>query len=525
MTLARHGKDPRLVQIKLPAIPKVGDRIREDANSPDWEKKVERLITEGEFIEIVEKYGETFWKAKLNNGKFALMNPEDTVIVERAAITVLVEKEISKSLLEPFKENVIEGDDRLIQIELPLTPKKGDRIWVKKHKTEGVFIAPAPLTDYWEIEIVVEKMAIEKFFHPSDCEIINPVLVDKKCLPTSTCLEALEPSPLQPETLEKSRPSPMLIPAEMRKKSIKRTSPKSRSTQTSETIIPLEELTSSLADSPAQEPVLQEVKQDLTTPNLQCGLNISDVLTKEDPDLSSSKIPQDYSIAEWEQSFKAYPRSGTMRNGRLSALPCLEVPKRGKESLSLPTLTTGLGSGRNAGATKLEKWLKDNHFVQSTQALSAETMAVLFGFPKDWTECLLEFPKESEAETRLEPCLDEPSISTVQRSPSNESCTCTEFSVNNIDAKLSFLLEQRERLIASGASPQGIWLNSGKVPNRDFVQVVWKSDKPRAEWGDKKSQYIGKFGGEEHLSAIAQHRAGQELRKVEKEIKKLQVKP
>lgn len=90
--------------------------------------------------------------------------------------------------------------------------------------------------------------------------------------------------------------------------------------------------------------------------------------------------------------------------------------------------------------------------------------------------------------------------------------------------RYQFLLERREELINSGASPRGVWINCGKVPHRDFKQAVWKSDKPQAQWGDKKSQYIGKFGGDEHLSAIAQHRAGQELRKVEREIKKLQVK-
>jgi hypothetical protein len=170
----------------------------------------------------------------------------------------------------------------------------------------------------------------------------------------------------------------------------------------------------------------------------------------------------------------------------------------------------------------LEKWLKDNHFVQSTQALSAEMMAVLFGFPKDWTECLLESPKESEAETRLEPCLGEQSMSIAPPSQSNKSSTYTEFSANNIDARLEFLLEQRDRLIASGACPDGVWINCGKVPNRDFKQAVWKSHKPRAEWDNKKSKYIGEFGKEAHISAIAQHRAGQELRKVEREIRKLQ---
>ena len=123
-----------------------------------------------------------------------------------------------------------------------------------------------------------------------------------------------------------------------------------------------------------------------------------------------------------------------------------------------------------------------------------------------------------------EPCLGEQSTLIVQQSHSNESCTSIAFSGNNIDARLQFLLEQRDRLINSGACPDGVWINCGKVPHRDFKQAVWKSSTPRKEWGDKKSQYIGKFGGDEHLSAIAQHRAGQELRKIEREIRKLQVK-
>jgi hypothetical protein len=106
---------------------------------------------------------------------------------------------------------------------------------------------------------------------------------------------------------------------------------------------------------------------------------------------------------------------------------------------------------------------------------------------------------------------------------SNESSTYTEFSANSIDADLELLLEQRDRLIAQGASPEGVWINCGKVSGKNFKQAVWKSTKSRSEWGDKKSQYIGEVGKEAHLSAIAQHRAGQELRKLEKEIKKLQM--
>jgi type I restriction-modification system DNA methylase subunit len=100
----------------------------------------------------------------------------------------------------------------------------------------------------------------------------------------------------------------------------------------------------------------------------------------------------------------------------------------------------------------------------------------------------------------------------------------TEFSANNIDARLQFLLEQRDRLINSGASPQGVWLSVGQVYKKDFRQVVWKSAKKHGWLGGNKSRYIGKENSDEHKSAIAQHKAGQELRKVEREIKAIQKK-
>lgn len=504
-----------------------------------------------------------------------------------------------------------------------------------------------------------------------------------QCLPTSTSLVESEPLALQPETLEKSQQSHTVTSAQTRKKSTKRTSLKSRSTQISEAIIHQKELTSSLAASPAQEPVLQEVKQDLTTPNLQCGLNTSDASKKDSPSLSLSKTQQDYSIAEWELSYKAYPKAGTMRSGRLSPLQCLEVPKRGKEFLSLPTLTsnTATKTSRASGQSKLERWLKDKGFLQDTQVLSAEMMATLFGFPKDWTLCLSDATGERLGELDLDIFSDGRSISTVQPLSSNESSTsiaaltkvrinktsldvpsdiapifqiqhtvginivnpslldlvnslssdrlrcaldlsekyggcqkkreliakqikertnwdkylnnsqtfpvgckveivdskrgtgvwvghkgivqpykqtqpdaasisyrivvkifsesAQEFakpsfedseliSVNNIDAsssaRLQFLLEQRDRLIASGASPQGVWLSVGQVYKKDFRQVVWKSAYEHPWLSNKKSRYIGKENSDEHVSAIAKHRAGQELRKVEREIRKLQVK-
>lgn len=348
---------------------------------------------------------------------------------------------------------------------------------------------------------------------------------------TSTILAESEHSVSQDKQQAKSKRLRTSTLTHRRKKSTSRTSQMSQSIAISETTTQAEELTYSQADSLAPGPAQQEAKLDLTMQNLRCGLNTSDALMKADPVLSSSKTQQDYSIAEWEQSCKAYPRSGTMQNGRLSALPCLEVPKNGKEFLSLPTLTTGLGSGRNAGATKLEKWLKDKGILLSTQALNPQMMALLFNFPKDWTECLLGSRKEAETETVLEPCLDAPSISTVPPSRLSESFICTEFSQNNIDAetsspleRLEFLRSERDRLINSGASPQGVWLEKSKPAGKNFVQVVWKSSAPRTEWGDRKSRYIGKENSNEHLSAIAQHTAGQQLREIEREIKKLETR-
>lgn len=90
--------------------------------------------------------------------------------------------------------------------------------------------------------------------------------------------------------------------------------------------------------------------------------------------------------------------------------------------------------------------------------------------------------------------------------------------------RLADLLAERDRLIALGASPKGVWLEKSRPSKRNFDQVVWKADKPH-EWLDgKKSRYIGEVDSKEHISAIAQHSAGQKLRKIEREIKSIEKK-
>lgn len=350
----------------------------------------------------------------------------------------------------------------------------------------------------------------------------------KICLPISTVSAELEPLAKLADAQEKLAPSRTSTSTKRRNKSIATTSQSLASIPTSETITHPRESISTQEDSPVLEPQSLENATGLNTQNLISGTNTSELSTKESPTLSPSKILQDClmenSISEWVKSSKTFPKSGIWENGKFSQQGTLDRPKLEKGCLSLPTLTTGLGAKRNAGATSCETWLKDKGFVQPTQALSIEMMCLLFGFPIAWAKSLSNAPKDRLDEQQPESSLVEQSISTVQSSQLSESSICIEFSVNNIDARLQFLLEQRDRLIASGASPQGVWLSVGQVYKKDFRQVVWKSAHEHKWLGGNKSRYIGKENSDEHISAIAQHKAGQELRKIEREIKKLQVK-
>jgi hypothetical protein len=432
----------------------------------------------------------------------------------------------------------------------------------------------------------------------------------------STGLEALELSAMQPESPAKFKQSDTLTSAKMLKPSTVQTSLKSQSLETLEKSPHQQELISTQGDSPAQEPPTQEPKQDSYIQSLLSGLNISELSTKDDPDSLSSKTQLQLLVTHCEQYLEDSEWSdivGTIH--RSYKLLSSEVPKNGSDCLSLPTLTTNKGvKSRSSGQSKCEKWFRDKGLLLDTQCLSPQMMAVLFGFPMEWTKCLWDVQGVQTGELDLDICLEEPSTLTAVQQSLSESCTSIAvlvgtivkpkfnggkgkvisstkkkisvswFGANNVvtytiaefrnnidilsvsspsideanlgnsdhaiatkpsesvaisriddvlvesknvralDARYQFLLERREELINLGACPDGLWINCGKVPHRDFKQAVWKSHKPRAEWGNKKSKYIGEFGKEAHISAIAQHRAGQELRKIEREIRKLQDK-
>ena len=444
--------------------------------------------------------------------------------------------------------------------------------------------------------------------HLGSCSI---PIKKSSCLPTTTGLEVLEPSVMQPESPAKLKQLVIQTSAKMLKPSTVQTSLKSQSLETLDKRSHQQELISTQGDSPAQEPPTQGQKQDSNIQSLLSGLNISGLSTKDDLDSLSSKTQLQLLITHCEQYLEDsewLAISGTIRKSykQLS----LEVPKRGSDYLSLDTLTSNKGvKSRSSGQSKCEKWFRDRGLLLDTQCLSPQMMAVLFGFPMDWTKCLWDVQEEAKEESDLDISLEEPSTLTVVQQSLKESCTSIAVLVgtivkpkfnggtgkvvrstkkkisvswsgaNNVvtysiadfhnqidilsqpipsidetnlanpddaiatkpsksvaisrmdevlgvndslDERLAYLQSERDRLISSGASPKGIWIEKSKPAHKpNFVQAVWKSDKPRPEWGDKKSQYIGEYGKDKHKSAIAIHQAGQQLRIVEREIKSI----
>ena len=369
----------------------------------------------------------------------------------------------------------------------------------------------------------------QAFGHLGSCSI---PIKKSSCLPILTGLEALEPSAMQPESPAKSKQLVIPISAKMLKPSTAQTSLKSQSLETLERRSHQQELISTQGDSPAQEPQTQEPKQDLNIQSLLCGLNISELSTKGGPNSLSSKTQLQLLITHCEQYLEDsewLAISGTIRKSyrQLS----LEVPKNAKDSLSLPTLTTNKGvKSRSSGQSKCEKWFRDNGLLLDTQCLSPQMMAVLFGFPMEWTKCLWGVQEDRTGASDLDISLEEPSTLTVVQQSLSESCTSIAASVlvvnnSSLDERLAYLQSERDRLINSGASPKGVWLEKSKPAHKEnFVQVVWKSDAKHPWLGDKKSNYIGKLNSDEHKSAIAIHQAGQQLRIVEREIKSIEKK-
>jgi hypothetical protein len=152
-------------------------------------------------------------------------------------------------------------------------------------------------------------------------------------------------------------------------------------------------------------------------------------------------------------------------------------------------------------------------------------MALLFGFPKDWTQCLQDAIAEPLEELNLDTFLAEQLTSIVQPMSSSESCSLidnlSDSPRTTLDERLDKLHKDHDRLIQSGASPKGVWIEKSKPSGKDFIQACWRSDKPHEWLGDRKTRYIGKWESDAHVSAKSQFVAGKRLKEIQKQIKEI----
>jgi hypothetical protein len=140
--------------------------------------------------------------------------------------------------------------------------------------------------------------------------------------------------------------------------------------------------TSSAADSLARVQVTQEIDLDLPTSDPHSGENSLGSFTSVDQQSLSSKTQQGYSLEEWEQSSKTFPKSGTYVNGKLYPRTALACHMKEKESLSLPTpMAYSTVNSQPPGQTKLEIRLRKYGSLMKTEALNPAFVRWLLGFP------------------------------------------------------------------------------------------------------------------------------------------------
>ncbi len=603
--LAGHGKDDRLIQVELPIVPNVGDRIRENLNPKDGSYHLDSLISEGVFTGLNNNGA---WKLELNSGKFSVCNPDDCQIIDRAP--VLVEKEVSKSLPEQgFKvgDRVYQDNPDNIGIITTISRGKalvnvgGDRqakVSIEKlHHCDPNY---SPKSKKSEEELLAEEEAAiakarEEYLKsqielPFDCEIpdnekgnecYTPAYVLDLCrdflagFDLDAFSNAIAQRTVRAETFWTKEDNALskdwsrfkrkwcnppyrklasdgiidkilsyihigetllLMNSSTSAKwfhkcmdactayvhpskrigfynpysELEYLAGKPRSSNNFDQTIfyfgdrPLEfaEALSSLGNAvqPIRKAVLVESKSvDNSLPEQDLPISISGeailgitanfkpVEIAKDPVIDKSYI-DGFNVGD-----RIRFRDGYKTNLRYELTIGIITDI---DDINIKVIWDG--ETDSDGYTKFhitnKQWWEKVDPVSNIDAAELPLFEVAIA-----TE-----PSKSVANLRM----DEGSVSVL---------------VERND-RYQFLLERREQLINSGACADGIWINCGQVSGKKFKQAVWKCTTQRPEWDGNKSKYIGEFGKEAHISAIAQHRAGQELRKVEREILKLQVK-
>nr|WP_315862162.1 hypothetical protein [Picosynechococcus sp. NKBG15041c] len=124
-------------------------------------------------------------------------------------------------------------------------------------------------------------------------------------------------------------------------------------------------------------------RPDSSTLNLPSGAKDSESSAKSNPATLSGNNLWELSIEVYEQSLADAEWQDIKQQVLQSPLQILGPPTAAKDSFSLPTLTTGSGTIRNAGRTKLEDKLKKLDIIPPGYQLSPEAMASYMGFPWD----------------------------------------------------------------------------------------------------------------------------------------------
>ena len=130
--------------------------------------------------------------------------------------------------------------------------------------------------------------------------------------------------------------------------------------------------------------VRQEIEQDLRTKNQSFGEKATESCVKPDRDTLSGSNLWELSIGVYAQSLGDVEWQDTLHNLSQSRHNLWEPTTSGNDCLLLPTLTTGSGTTRNAGRTKLESKLKESGIIPDGYQLSPEAMAEYMGLPWDW---------------------------------------------------------------------------------------------------------------------------------------------
>ncbi len=138
---------------------------------------------------------------------------------------------------------------------------------------------------------------------------------------------------------------------------------------------------SSPAASPALERPRQAAKPDSITPNHNYGAKDCVSSAKSDPNISSGNNLWALPLEVYEQFLGDAEWLAIKQRVLQSPLVNSAHPTDGKEHLLLPTLTTGSGTKRNAGQTKLEQRLKQLSIIPPGYQFSPEAMAMYMGFP------------------------------------------------------------------------------------------------------------------------------------------------